>query len=620
MANTSVRINHPGSVWTNNRSVITTGKNLPVYGMWQFLINKKDRIVVSTEFHEYARFATWVSNTFDMKDWGVDIRRIFPSRYEVRGRALVPVFDKDSLILPATPAYDELHRMLTQVGTEFDVDKALSTWRTIQQDGSFVIPERMWITLGKAIATVDNHHHGRPLETPAAVVEEAEVSLFLKPTTTRQGSAFPQAKPSPPQPGTIGGVYPTPQQPFMQGYQGGPQGDIFGFGTRQMQARYPSRFVVSGFEPILNKAGYLASRERPEMQQLAAAIAEASGYSGEKTSSKEIFELYFQLQEKFLLADQQIQPWDWHNLRDRVESMVRMHRSNNQKLDAVMRAAAQLETVVVQINGFLHNLEPANATALAELSLHVQHVERRLASYITNDIPSFQAHIDRRIKAMDDSNNTLSELLRHQASELRKELQQAPAPAVDMSVVDALKEQMQALLLRDEAREHELEKLREELRHAKINTMAVFNMRMGNLPMPEKDMLALQDSIRGARMKDGLAEVVKEAIAKSAAVPPAEKEVTHPVALKRATVVGLLNRQAAEIKERYGDRLNLNFVASSHKTKRLRAIAGEGKVFVMVAFISHSVTDALRQEKADVCLINGAVSELAAKLDEYLAA
>jgi len=87
--------------------------------------------------------------------------------------------------------------------------------------------------------------------------------------------------------------------------------------------------------------------------------------------------------------------------------------------------------------------------------------------------------------------------------------------------------------------------------------------------------------------------------------------------LKRVLIVGLLNEQAKEIRDKYESIFNLSFWKDTNiKSLRQKAVNAD-EIILMSKFISHSSQDVVKAANKSITMCNGTVSNLSMVLDDY---
>jgi len=84
----------------------------------------------------------------------------------------------------------------------------------------------------------------------------------------------------------------------------------------------------------------------------------------------------------------------------------------------------------------------------------------------------------------------------------------------------------------------------------------------------------------------------------------------------KAYIVGIREDQAAEIKERFGDRIELSFHFSGQASLRKNDLP-EGQIFCLTKFIDHSSYHVLKHSKR-MLEVNGGISDLSSSLIGWL--
>jgi hypothetical protein len=97
----------------------------------------------------------------------------------------------------------------------------------------------------------------------------------------------------------------------------------------------------------------------------------------------------------------------------------------------------------------------------------------------------------------------------------------------------------------------------------------------------------------------------KIAVTVEATLPPVRKQ--------RVAILGLLNEQEREMERRFGNTLDLRFVPSCRRSKLRRKVDGCDFVIVMVKFLSHCSTEAIKNHPG-YSIVPGGMSELADRL------
>lgn len=313
------------------------------------------------------------------------------------------------------------------------------------------------------------------------------------------------------------------------------------------------------------------------LAEIAEAIAKACEYAGEDITSEEIYSTYWQLQDEYLWAHQQVPKWEYGTIRDTLEDLVRGRQSPLQRLEAVSDAVTAVSSAVTLLDQRQRDVEAA-------LEVRCE-VEKR-----------HQLRIQELIESAATVDEALQGILPQVTSEFEKVWE----------TIDASAQAMKAL-------SDAVHRIEESLVAEKRDRLMSFPTGVKQALTPPSKLNPLGEAVQAAAPQaDADAyKWVKPVIDKAV-----EPEAAAPVSQQEVVIIGLLGPQARDIETRLGDKFAFTFYSTDTKSQRLQNGCKDKVVVVMTGFMAHRTYEAVKKVASRIVHSNGGISGLERDLTE----
>ena len=313
------------------------------------------------------------------------------------------------------------------------------------------------------------------------------------------------------------------------------------------------------------------------LAEIAEAIAKACEYAGEEISSEEIYGSYYELQDEYLWAHQQVPKWEYGTIRDTLEDLVRGRQSPLQRLEAVSDAVTAVSSAVTLLDQRQRDVEAALEVRCEVEKRHQLRIQELIASAATVD-------------------EALQGILPQVTSEFEKVWE----------TIDASAQAMKAL-------SDAVHRIEESLVAEKRDRLMSFPTGVKQALTPPSKLNPLGEAVQSAAPQaDAEAyKWVKPVIDKAV-----EPEAAAPVSQQEVVIIGLLGPQARDIETRLGDKFAFTFYSTDTKSQRLQNGCKDKVVVVMTGFMAHRTYEAVKKVASRIVHSNGGISGLERDLTE----